>query len=86
MRGKVIEELEAMNESRITPAYAGKREFDWMNDNGCWDHPRVCGEKSATCKRLQRPLGSPPRMRGKEAMNESIKADIRITPAYAGKS
>ena len=70
----------------ITPAYAGKRDC-----HGRWrayikDHPRVCGEKSVTYTLLERCGGSPPRMRGKDGVNDSAQAVTGITPAYAGKS
>ena len=49
MRGKGVEELQQLIDSRITPAYAGKS-HDYLN---CVyqrrDHPRVCGEKTLKC-------------------------------------
>ena len=50
------------------------------------DHPRVCGEKLGKRDLLGHRQGSPPRMRGKEALSNMIARTIRITPAYAGKS
>ena len=50
------------------------------------DHPRICGEKSALTNCLLFPLGSPPHMRGKVNEKKANGFDIRITPAYAGKS
>ena len=50
------------------------------------DHPRLCGEKTAsTCPRLA-DTGSPPPMRGKTWAEAKVPADERITPAYAGKN
>ena len=50
---------------RITPAYAGKRCSHCHKTLDKWDHPRLCGEKSA-CTRANLPwTGSPPPMRGK---------------------
>ena len=49
----------------ITPAYAGKRPRCGARVCKGWDHPRVCGEKTAPCQRLHLARGSPPRMRGK---------------------
>ena len=70
----------------ITPAYAGKSSFL----SGCTrmprDHPRVCGEKLRGAVRFSTAIGSPPRMRGKACIWIPIKASVRITPAYAGKS
>ena len=50
------------------------------------DHPRVCGEKKIHDKKDLRQRGSPPRMRGKEQLEVSIRQAVGITPAYAGKS
>ena len=69
----------------ITPAYAGKRLFQLHSVYLCWDHPRVCGEKSTSRCFLSPELGSPPRMRGKvKRKNLRVKTE-GITPAYAGK-
>ena len=47
MRGKAAFRTESWNDAGITPAYAGKRNgFGWFSSVE-WDHPRVCGEKSA---------------------------------------
>ena len=45
MRGKAGEAWQKNNQSRITPAYAGKSGF--IHDRGSCDkdHPRLCGEK-----------------------------------------
>ena len=50
------------------------------------DHPRLCGEKYRNNHGMQEMLGSPPPMRGKDLHFCSCCADLRITPAYAGKS
>ena len=85
MRGKVSSQAIEDFEEGITPAHAGKRRC-WA---GCkllvWDHPRVCGEKVPRLLALHSPLGSPPRMRGKEVGYSPFVLDLRITPAYAGK-
>ena len=71
MRGKVREIKTGKSRRGITPAYAGKRRrccaFRWLP----WDHPRVCGEKCHYSTPFLYRVGSPPRMRGKEAKNES---------------
>ena len=51
-----------------------------------WDHPRLCGEKQSTANAFERPVGSPPPMRGKATTLEVDKSSHGITPAYAGKS
>ena len=50
------------------------------------DHPRVCGEKCQLYAKPSVSVGSPPRMRGKEAEQAPASEHSRITPAYAGKS
>ena len=66
MRGK--EKATQLNtwESRITPAYAGKRGRNKSRQPSAEDHPRVCGEKQKQVNRILSGLGSPPRMRGKD--------------------
>ena len=46
MRGKAIRHAINFPEHRITPAYAGKRYEEILNDVEDEDHPRLCGEKS----------------------------------------
>ena len=86
MRGKVREIKTGKSRRGITTAYAGKRRrccaFRWLP----WDHPRVCGEKSSRGLYGGGTMGSPPRMRGKDCAQLSLKDARRITPAYAGKS
>ena len=86
MRGKVSE-LRSQNEAAgITPAYAGKSSH--QHGAGRWrrDHPRVCGEKAVAHIWWYSWIGSPPRMRGKDGVNDSAQAVTGITPACAGKS
>ena len=45
MRGKVGYEDGGEAETRITPAYAGKRLVKKIPLRVAEDHPRVCGEK-----------------------------------------
>ena len=65
MRGKADGHRKARRRTRITPAYAGKRQPlpGWSKSER--DHPRVCGEKTACGLPWLPPWGSPPRMRGK---------------------
>ena len=46
MRGKVKKTVTETGERRITPAYAGKSNFEPGQPYQRKDHPRVCGEKS----------------------------------------
>ena len=45
MRGKVDSMYEVGFQSRITPAYAGKRLWRLVEAGSARDHPRLCGEK-----------------------------------------
>ena len=71
---------------RITPAWAGKREFQQLPEGGLQDHPRVGGEKLLVQLFMRTQSGSPPRGRGKGRIQQLAKEGIRITPAWAGKS
>ena len=70
----------------ITPACAGKRLLPPSDDTREWDHPRICGEKSASLFWFVLFWGSPPHMRGKEDERGHENVEVRITPACAGKS
>ena len=86
MRGKenVIKTYTA--ETRITPAYAGKRFSAPFCSTLYQDHPRLCGEKTLIFFMINSSMGSPPPMRGKERFMVGNTKIARITPAYAGKS
>ena len=86
MRGKVSCPVGGFFDQRITPAYAGKSKFHGSCLCITWDHPRLCGEKTASLCTVITWSGSPPPMRGK-AVNGIVKYNtLGITPAYAGKS
>ena len=86
VRGKVDEVDPLPAVTRITPACAGKS----IQRSGPlyppWDHPRVCGEKTALPPKQCRLTGSPPRVRGKGAAVAVIAKEHGITPARTGKS
>ena len=86
MRGKVILVCNLVLVFRITPAYAGKSIMSCSFSGFVEDHPRLCGEKSQTMPRDFAEKGSPPPMRGKDGFEYFNVKQIRITPAYAGKS
>ena len=86
MRGKAVLALAAIRRDRITPAHAGKRGVTLRGGALIADHPRPCGEKSASSREIASRLGSPPPMRGKVLESGQINAQQRITPAHAGKS
>ena len=50
------------------------------------DHPRLCGEKANKTIKTANAEGSPPPMRGKGIELITELDNLRITPAYAGKS
>ena len=85
MRGKGADLSSVTAAARITPACAGKRMVFAGRKSRTWDHPRVCGEKIPLHIRAKVALGSPPRMRGKDGVNDSAQAVTGITPACAGK-
>ena len=86
MRGKGVWGCSREENSRITPAYAGKSTTAGRGRMPSRDHPRVCGEKPQMYAPKKWMKGSPPRMRGK-AFWQSGEHQLRgITPAYAGKS
>ena len=86
MRGKVYKAGVQDAGRGITPAYAGKRLRPSRPRRGCWDHPRVCGEKAYGNNYHLPDQGSPPRMRGKGNRRILERQAQGITPAYAGKS
>ena len=72
--------------TRITPAWAGKRDGFRTMQRPRRDHPRVGGEKiGGTWERVEGE-GSPPRGRGKALDHNDQSAGQGITPAWAGKS
>ena len=86
MRGKAHKSSGTAFSIRITPAYAGKS-FNFLSASFAMrDHPRLCGEKWKHRIFLRYYKGSPPPMRGKAKTDLFDFFEIRITPAYAGKS
>ena len=65
MRGKVVMSGGYIEQTRITPAYAGKSFSLRRRGHEMWDHPRLCGEKPLFTGVFQQIQGSPPPMRGK---------------------
>ena len=48
VRGKGTAPALALGQVGITPACAGKRAYEPLNQNADEDHPRMCGEKRTT--------------------------------------
>ena len=86
MRGKPLNARKAVAVRRITPADAGKTKLEKSDKKVYKDHPRGCGENLFMLVIFALPLGSPPRMRGKQRRSSSKKGGSRITPADAGKT
>ena len=86
MRGKEFDGGQRKTIGRITPAYAGKSDFNKSEKCIGKDHPRLCGEKTPICTNKTEIKGSPPPMRGKASARRRNEDHTRITPAYAGKS
>ena len=75
-----------LNDSRITPAGAGKTAMLLSLKAACRDHPRRCGENvDAQTLTITTP-GSPPQVRGKPFRRGRAWQRTRITPAGAGKT
>ena len=71
---------------RITPACAGKTRAAELGIAKREDHPRVCGKDKKYHKLRSDIVGSPPRVRERHSGNIEEFADVRITPACAGKT
>ena len=85
-RGKVWNIAWALEQERITPAYAGKSLHFGRREEIQEDHPRLRGEKRLSASISNGFPGSPPLTRGKGVARFTSLRREGITPAYAGKS
>ena len=85
VRGKAKRRTPNRSSRGITPACAGKSRHSFIACSAVRDHPRVCGEKFYDTEIGRWFEGSPPRVRGKEAIRKKHTKKTRITPACAGK-
>ena len=85
-RGKAAAPVWRRWYARITPAWAGKSLLSMAAALSARDHPRVGGEKCRGSSAAHKPLGSPPRGRGKDLGPCGVGGTQGITPAWAGKS
>ena len=85
-RGKDERKHGLRRQTRITPAWAGKRTLHRFHRLACRDHPRMGGEKAQVLPAGISSEGSPPRGRGKGVSNVLVPEKFGITPAWAGKS
>ena len=86
VRGKRCRRERDCDDSRITPAGAGKTSDLCLQRQDGQDHPRGCGENRFLFLRVRAARGSPPRMRGKPISGLTGVTANRITPADAGKT
>ena len=86
MRGKRFKRFKLPKLLRITPACAGKTIVILHAEGAGKDHPRVCGENALLSNAGVSAGGSPPRVRGKQAVKLRDIGHARITPACAGKT
>lgn len=80
-RGKASTGNTCKLNTRITPAWAGKRKVKIAYGNLARDHPRMGGEKFPTVFALLLPIGSPLRRRGKVCKGKCGVKLAGITPA-----
>ena len=86
VRGTDKPRFTAHKHCRITPACAGNRFGSTIDSTHTTDHPRVCGEQTASPLISARMAGSPPRVRGTVTARIMAHHRQRITPACAGNS
>ena len=86
VRGKRQQHQTHTHPRRITPAGAGKTDYDGSGTNIYRDHPRRCGENLVAADKRTLDVGSPPQVRGKLAVFTADFYCVRITPAGAGKT
>ena len=85
VRGKVVGCVKLCLVLGITPACAGKSRQEKFSKLPGEDHPRMCGEKHHLVNDIGHIGGSPPHVRGKDAVKRHRSGCIGITPACAGK-
>ena len=76
----------AINDRRITPAYAGNTVLKVELYFVLRDHPRVCGKYLHSQYDTAKTAGSPPRMREIHVNSANVFVVCGITPAYAGNT
>ena len=86
MRGKQLLSCSMSVNTGLIPAHAGKTAFFLGEFNGCWAHPRACGENFVEVGKDWADVGSSPRMRGKPLIPLSSLSHTGLIPAHAGKT
>ena len=85
MRGKAFDPSLIILNKRITPAYAGKREFRRVQTLLHQDHPRLCGEKSAEIMAEHDAEGITPAYAGKRVPKIPQTQRTRDHPRLCGE-
>ena len=86
MRGTLERRGHDPYEAGIIPAYAGNTKPWTSATTPCEDHPRVCGEHTASISISFMYWGSSPRMRGTRCVQLRPCRQPGIIPAYAGNT
>ena len=85
MRGKAFDPSLIILNKRITPAYAGKREFRRVQTLLHQDHPRLCGEKSAEIMAEHDAEGITPAYAGKRESTGTLRVTLKDHPRLCGE-
>ena len=85
-RGKPGGRAYLAGQPRLIPAWAGKTLKTWTAVGRTTAHPRVGGENSILSPALDRRAGSSPRGRGKLGVRRLLCCQLRLIPAWAGKT
>ena len=85
-RGKPTAAGKGFEPSGLIPAWAGKTLSPKLKGSRSRAHPRVGGENCVRGRRLCGRRGSSPRGRGKRKRPHGGQSDVRLIPAWAGKT
>ena len=85
MRGKVTFRNVNRIRTRITPAYAGKRELNVTPNRLLGDHPRLCGEKHREGILAHNSKGITPAYAGKRRTLDEVQDCDRDHPRLCGE-
>ncbi|EFW09832.1 hypothetical protein HMPREF9005_1191 [Actinomyces sp. oral taxon 178 str. F0338] len=86
VRGKQLAQLVEAHARRLIPARAGKTRAKDQSVLRPRAHPRACGENQPRDREFTHPLGSSPRVRGKQCGHQVVGGGERLIPARAGKT
>ena len=84
--GKTSMGCQSGRNARDHPRVCGKNQKMYNVQVKLQDHPRVCGKNIVNISFVQLILGSPPRVREKQNIQNNTSDVRRITPACAGKT